>query len=184
MKASRKVIGALSILSLVMLGWFAVYVFAQEEDSIKSNGQAGRQEEKDLRDQIRQAEQSGDKEAARSLREQLKAMHQENVQQKQEDQQGLKEARQQKPDANQDGTVDNVERERLKERKRKFDKDNNPPGPKGGEGTNWENKPGPKGGPGASPDRKKFHGQDNQGVRDHGQGIGQGKGQGQYHRNK
>jgi hypothetical protein len=28
---------------------------------------------------------------------------------------------------------------------------NNPPGPAGGPGTNWENPPGPAGGPGASP---------------------------------
>ncbi len=33
------------------------------------------------------------------------------------------------------------------------DLDDNPPGPLGGPGTNWENPPGPKGGPGASPDR-------------------------------
>ena len=33
------------------------------------------------------------------------------------------------------------------------DSDNNPPGPAGGRGTNWENPPGRKGGPGASPDR-------------------------------
>lgn len=33
------------------------------------------------------------------------------------------------------------------------DPDGNPPGPRGGPGTNWENPPGPKGGPGASPDR-------------------------------
>ena len=33
----------------------------------------------------------------------------------------------------------------------KLDKDNNPPGPKGGPGTNWENPAGPKGGAGASP---------------------------------
>lgn len=32
------------------------------------------------------------------------------------------------------------------------DRDNNPPGPRGGPGTNWENPPGPRGGPGASPD--------------------------------
>lgn len=34
------------------------------------------------------------------------------------------------------------------------DADNNPPGPVGGPGTNWENPPGPVGGPGASPDRR------------------------------
>lgn len=35
------------------------------------------------------------------------------------------------------------------------DKDNNPPGPKGGQGTNWENPAGPKGGPGAGPNGDK-----------------------------
>ncbi|MEW8560812.1 MAG: hypothetical protein AB2541_01870 [Candidatus Thiodiazotropha sp.] len=34
------------------------------------------------------------------------------------------------------------------------DLDDNPPGPEGGPGTNWENPPGPEGGPGASPDRR------------------------------
>jgi hypothetical protein len=34
-----------------------------------------------------------------------------------------------------------------------LDNDNNPPGPAGGRGTNWENPPGRRGGPGASPDR-------------------------------
>ncbi len=34
------------------------------------------------------------------------------------------------------------------------DRDDNPPGPVGGPGTNWENPPGPVGGPGASPDRR------------------------------
>ncbi len=33
------------------------------------------------------------------------------------------------------------------------DRDNNPPGWRGGYGTNWENPAGPRGGPGASPDR-------------------------------
>lgn len=33
------------------------------------------------------------------------------------------------------------------------DRDGNPPGPRGGPGTNWENPPGPRGGPGTSPDR-------------------------------
>ena len=55
-------------------------------------------------------------------------------------------------DTNQDGTVDKTEfRQGHKNRQ---DKDNNPPGPKGGPGTNWENRPGPQGGPGASPDRR------------------------------
>jgi len=34
-----------------------------------------------------------------------------------------------------------------------YDNDDNPPGPVGGWGTNWENPPGPAGGPGTSPDR-------------------------------
>lgn len=34
------------------------------------------------------------------------------------------------------------------------DYDDNPPGPRGGRGTNWENPAGPRGGPGASPDRR------------------------------
>lgn len=38
-----------------------------------------------------------------------------------------------------------------------IDRDNNPPGPAGGRGTNWENPPGPAGGPGASPDRRRPH---------------------------
>jgi hypothetical protein len=33
------------------------------------------------------------------------------------------------------------------------DRDNNPPGPRGGPGTNWENTPGWRGGPGPSSDR-------------------------------
>ena len=33
-------------------------------------------------------------------------------------------------------------------------RDDNPPGPRGGPGTNWENPPGPIGGPGTSPDRR------------------------------
>ena len=35
-----------------------------------------------------------------------------------------------------------------------LDRDDNPPGPLGGPGTNWENPPGPRGGPGASPNRR------------------------------
>ncbi len=34
-----------------------------------------------------------------------------------------------------------------------YDHDDNPPGPIGGPGTNWENPPGPRGGPGMSPNR-------------------------------
>ena len=46
------------------------------------------------------------------------------------------------------------------------DVDDNPPGPVGGEGTNWENQPGPQGGPGASPDRRRPHRPDGRFDRD------------------
>ena len=60
-----------------------------------------------------------------------------------------------KADTNGDGIVDRVEIEQWKRLHPKHpDLDNNPPGPKGGPGTNWENKPGPQGGPGAGPNRK------------------------------
>lgn len=38
----------------------------------------------------------------------------------------------------------------------RYDHDNNPPGPRGGPGTNWENPPGWRGGPGASPNRRYY----------------------------
>ena len=44
--------------------------------------------------------------------------------------------------------------DRSGERRRWRDRDDNPPGPRGGPGTNWENPPGPRGGPGTSPDRR------------------------------
>jgi len=37
-----------------------------------------------------------------------------------------------------------------------WDRDDNPPGPLGGPGTNWENPPGPVGGPGSSPDWRPY----------------------------
>ncbi len=46
------------------------------------------------------------------------------------------------------------EKHREARQERRLDRDNNPPGPRGGPGTNWENPPGPRGGPGASPDRR------------------------------
>ncbi len=61
-----------------------------------------------------------------------------------------------KADTNNDGVLDKTEKKQAIELwKESHDKDNNPPGPKGGPGTNWENPPGPKGGPGASPNRHK-----------------------------
>lgn len=46
------------------------------------------------------------------------------------------------------------------------DRDNNPPGWRGGPGTNWENPPGWRGGPGASPDRRWHHRPHHYWVRD------------------
>ena len=43
------------------------------------------------------------------------------------------------------------------------DRDGNPPGWRGGPGTNWENPPGPRGGYGASPDRRWHHSRYNDG---------------------
>ena len=48
----------------------------------------------------------------------------------------------------------------------KRDQNNNPPGPRGGPGTNWENPPGRAGGPGASPDRQHDRGL-HRGSQDH-----------------
>ena len=46
------------------------------------------------------------------------------------------------------------------------DRDDNPPGPRGGPGTNWENPPGPAGGPGASPNRRTSRDRDGDGRPD------------------
>ena len=64
-------------------------------------------------------------------------------------------------DANKDGVLDDTEKQEAQKHwnerhmwKWRRDPDNNPPGPRGGPGTNWENPRGPKGGKGASPDRQ------------------------------
>lgn len=56
-------------------------------------------------------------------------------------------------DANQDGTIDQTEKQEARRmwQQPQRDRDNNPPGRRGGRGTNWENRPGLQGGPGASP---------------------------------
>lgn len=117
-----------------------------EAQDIKEDSSAAKQEEKQLKDQILAAEQSGNMETARKLRERLKAMHRENVQDMQQDKKEMKDARQELrqdiKEARQEGN--------LPPRR---DGGNNPPGPRGGPGTNWENPPGPVGGPGASPNR-------------------------------
>jgi outer membrane murein-binding lipoprotein Lpp len=119
----------------------------EELEESKDNAQEAKTEENQLKEQIKAAVASGDLESARKLREQLRLKHQENMQERVQDKEDIQEAGQElKSDikeARQSGYLEP-----------KLDKDNNPPGPKGGPGTNWENPPGPKGGPGASPDRR------------------------------
>ena len=66
----------------------------EEHQSIAENAQAAKQEERQLKDQIHQAIQSGDYETARSLKDQLKETHQENIEQIHGDIQEFQEARQ------------------------------------------------------------------------------------------
>src|SRR3990172_11608237 len=81
----------------------------QDREANRSHAQAAIKEEKDLRDQIHQAVQSGDHEKAQALREQLKAQHQENVREKQQDMQNLRQSRQELrsdiKDARKDGAL-------------------------------------------------------------------------------
>lgn len=112
---------------------------------IKENAQTAKSEELELKKQIKAALDAGDAGTAEKLRNQLRAMHRENVQERVEDKRELQsELRDLKKDT----------QEAKKEWHKRRDLDNNPPGPKGGPGTNWENPPGPKGGAGASPDRR------------------------------
>lgn len=125
-----------------------------ERAETKEHAQEARAEEKGLRDQIHAAMQSGDKETAQKLRSQLRSMHQENVGQMRQDKKDIKINMQ---DFKQD--VKEVRQEGNLPPRR--DRDNNPPGPMGGPGTNWENRPGLQGGPGTSPDRRPVMDRDN-----------------------
>ncbi len=58
---------------------------SEQKSAIKEHSTSARQEEAQLKQQINEAMQSGDKETAAQLREQLKSTHQANVQQKQQD---------------------------------------------------------------------------------------------------
>ena len=110
----------------------------EQRKEIKDNMEAARAEEKQLRLRIADALQANDTQAAAQLKEELRAMHQKNVQGMQQDRQAMQAARQE--------FKNDVQETRQAG-------DNNPPGPMGGPGTNWENRPGPQGGPGASPNR-------------------------------
>jgi len=113
----------------------------QQREEMKADTKDAKAEEKALRQQINDAIAAGDTAKAAQLKEQLKSMHHENVQEMKQDKTELKESRK---EFNED----------VKAKWNSIDSDNNPPGPRGGPRTNWENPPGPKGGPGASPDRK------------------------------
>jgi DNA-binding ferritin-like protein len=54
----------------------------ESRQQIKENAAQARGEEKQLREQINQAMQSGDMETANQLKDQLRSVHQENMQQK------------------------------------------------------------------------------------------------------
>lgn len=117
---------------------------AQKEE-IKNNMIASRDEEQQLRQQIGAALQANDLQTADKLKEALRAMHQENMQGMQQDRQNMQADRQALKNDLQEARQAGVLPLRG-------DNDNNPPGPRGGAGTNWENKPGPQGGEGTSPD--------------------------------
>ena len=142
-----------------------------QKDEIKSNAETARAEEKNLREQIHQAMESGDKATADSLKEQLRAIHRENVGQMQADKQELGELKSELNSDRQEAENAGVLLPRLPPRK---DNDNNPPGAAGGPGTNWENPPGAAGGPGAGPNRG---GPQSGGPRGGGGGNPQGGGQ-------
>jgi hypothetical protein len=122
----------------------------EEVMEAKESAKVAKTEEMQLQEQIRTAEAAGDKEVANQLKEQLRLLHKENVQERIQDRKDIHES---KLELKED--VKEARREGyLPPKIGKWDKDNNPPGPKGGAGTNWENPPGPKGGPGASPNRR------------------------------
>ncbi len=123
----------------------------EQRQGMLQDAQAAREEEAQLRQQIKAAFDAGDIQTVQKLKDQLRSMHQENLQEKMQDKQEMQEAKQ-------DFRSDIKEAHQEGYLKPKKDWDNNPPGPRGGEGTNWENKPGPRGGPGTSPDRRPSSG--------------------------
>ncbi len=137
-----------------------------ERQELKQDAQAALAEEDQLRQQIRNAVEAGDMKTADQLKAQLRKTHHENVQERQQDQKDIQSSRQELIQETQ---------EMKKAHFEKMDRDNNPPGAKGGPGTNWENPPGAKGGPGASPDRKP-KGDVGAGHQGHGAGGNRGMG--------
>lgn len=123
----------------------------EQRQAIKGNIEEAKEEERQLRQRIAEAYQANDLQTAAQLKEELRVMHHENVQGIQQDKQALQADRQElKNDVQEARQAGNLP---LKK-----DWDNNPPGPRGGAGTNWENPPGPRGGEGTSPDRRPSSG--------------------------
>jgi len=102
-----------------------------QKAAIKENAAAARQEEVAIKEQIRAAEQSGDMETVKNLKEQLRATRRQNMQERQQDRHAIgeakKEMRQDRKEARQEGNMPPPPRPRR-------DIDNNPPGPRGGPG--------------------------------------------------
>ena len=97
-----------------------------QKQEISQNSQESRAEEDQLRQQIKTAMDSGDIQTAEQLKEQLKSVHQENLQQKMQDVQNMQSAKQDfKNDAKE------AQQEGYLPPK---DQDINPPGPVGGPG--------------------------------------------------
>lgn len=65
----------------------------EQKQAISEHAQAARTEEGQLREQVHQAMQSGNMEQVKELRDELKATHRENIQEKQADMQALRENR-------------------------------------------------------------------------------------------
>lgn len=118
----------------------------EQKNEIKDDMEAAKAEEEALKQRIADALQVNDLQTADQLKEELRVMRQENRQEMQQDKEEIQEAKQELKD-------DVLEVRQAGVLPLKKDYDNNPPGPQGGAGTNWENPPGPRGGPGASPDR-------------------------------
>ncbi|MDD5561265.1 MAG: hypothetical protein PHT50_03935 [Candidatus Omnitrophica bacterium] len=125
-----------------------------QKQAISQHAQAAKAEEAQLKQQIKAALDSGDMKTAQQIREKLRLTHQENLQEKMRDMKNIQESKQ---------DLRNKAKETQEGSDLFFnkDRDNNPPGPKGGPGTNWENPPGPKGGPGAGLDGKPRFDRDN-----------------------
>ena len=112
----------------------------QDAAQIQKDKEVYRQQMSALEAQRAEALKSGNVDQAKALTQQIHQLREGGRERRHED---LKELRQDRRELRQD----------LKERWR--DRDNNPPGPAGGPGTNWENPPGSPGGPGVGPDRPR-----------------------------